>query len=93
MKDLRARELDQQADPFLVFLPGVEAEAMPAGEPIDLSPDDPPEERPAYLSAEELPVVPKEIKLEGKVAALEDAETSTADGTASAEATDLAELT
>merc|ERR1719240_1164246 len=61
MKDLRARELDAQADNFLVFLPGVEAEAMPAGEPIDLSPDDD--------------------------------EPSTADGTASADATDLAELT
>lgn len=40
MKDLRARELDAQADSFLVFLPRVEAEPMPAGEPIDLSPDD-----------------------------------------------------
>ena len=37
MKDLRARELDAQADSFLVFLPRVEAEPMPAGEPIDLS--------------------------------------------------------
>merc|ERR1711904_263031 len=33
-------EPDAQADPFLVFLSGVEAEPMPAGEPIDLSPDD-----------------------------------------------------
>jgi hypothetical protein len=61
MKDLRARELDSQADNFLCFLAGVEAEPMPAGEPIDLSPDDD--------------------------------EPSTADGTASADATDLAELT
>jgi dynein assembly factor 3 len=61
MKDMRARELDAQADNFLVFLPGVEAEPLPAGEPIDLSPDDD--------------------------------EPSTADGTASADATDLAELT
>ena len=79
MKDSRARELDQQADPFLVFLPGVEAEAMPAGEPIDLSLDEE-EERPSYL-----------MPIEEKASA--DDEPSTADGAASAEATDLAELT
>jgi hypothetical protein len=79
MKDLRARELDAQADNFLVFLPGVEAEAMPAGEPIDLSPDDEEPERPAWL-------MPKDEQ------ASADDEPSTTDGTASAEATDLAAL-
>jgi hypothetical protein len=81
MKDLRARELDQQADPFLVFLQGAEAEAMPEGEPIDLSFDE--EERPSYLMPKELCAYDEK----------EDDEPSTADGTASAEATDLAELT
>lgn len=41
MKDLRARELDGQADTFLAFLPGQPAEPPPAGEPLDLTEDDP----------------------------------------------------
>merc|ERR1719305_1270327 len=40
MKDLRARELDAQADDFLSFVVGQPPEAPPAGEPIDLTPDD-----------------------------------------------------
>lgn len=40
MKDIRARELDAQADPFLIFCAKEEAEPLPAGEPIDLSVDD-----------------------------------------------------
>lgn len=83
MKDLRARELDAQADSFLVFLPRVEAEPMPAGEPVDLSPDD---DEPSTADGT---ASPDEPSIADGTASPD--EPSTADG--SAEATDLAALT